>query len=423
MAPLAPLRVQDIDLTDFDLFVQGKAHDAWRLLRAEAPVHWNAGTAVFPGFWSVTTYADVLAVSRDTTTYSSQRGISMMVDPDHPTPASGAGKMLITMDPPHHVRLRRLVNKGFTPRMVAQLEPRVRAITHRIIDEVAPRGACDFVTDIAAQLPLGVICALMGVPPEDWELMFTLTNRVLGADDPEYQTVAGDAQETANQGLREMFGYCGRLVTARRAAPRDDLISVLTGAELDGEALTEEEILYFCYLLIVAGNETTRNAISGGMLALCEHPAGRARLAADAALLPTAIEEILRWTSPVLHMARYVTRDTVLHGQPIRAGERVLLWYPSANRDAEVFPDADRFDVGRTPNEHLAFGLGEHFCLGAGLARQEVRVMVETLLARLPDLALAGPVERLRSGFIGGIKHMPVRFTARAPQAERVGST
>jgi cytochrome P450 len=341
----------------------------------------------------------------------------MMVDPDNPTPASGAGKMLITIDPPQHGRLRRLVNKGFTPRMVAQLEPSVRAITTSILDEVAPRGACDFVTDIAALLPLGVICALMGVPREDWGLMFTLTNRVLGAEDPEYQTIAGDARETANQGLREMFGYFVQLVTARRAERRDDLISVLTDAEMDGESLTDEEILYFCYLLIVAGNETTRNAISGGMLALCEHPAERARLAADAALLPTAVEEILRWTSPVMHMARFVTRDTVLHGQPIRAGERVLMWYPSANRDAAMFPDADHFDVGRTPNEHIAFGLGEHFCLGAGLARQELRVMFETLLARLPDIALAGPVERLRSGFIGGIKHMPIRFTARALQA------
>ena len=417
MALRSPLRVQDIDLSDFELFVQGKAHEIWRLLRAEAPVHWNAGNELFPGFWSVTQYADVLTVSRDTTTYSSSRGISMMVDPDNPTPASGAGKMLITIDPPQHGRLRRLVNKGFTPRMVAQLEPSVRAITTRILDEVAPRGACDFVTDIAALLPLGVICALMGVPREDWGLMFTLTNRVLGAEDPEYQTIAGDARETANQGLREMFGYFVRLVTARRAERRDDLISVLTEAEMDGESLTDEEILYFCYLLIVAGNETTRNAISGGMLALCEHPAERVRLAADAALLPTAVEEILRWTSPVMHMARFVTRDTVLHGQPIRAGERVLMWYPSANRDAAVFPDADRFDVGRTPNEHIAFGLGEHFCLGAGLARQELRVMFETLLARLPDIALAGPVERLRSGFIGGIKHMPIRFTARAPQA------
>ena len=417
MALRSPLRVQDIDLSDFELFVQGKAHEVWRLLRAEAPVHWNAGNELFPGFWSVTQYADVLTVSRDTTTYSSSRGISMMVDPDNPTPASGAGKMLITIDPPQHGRLRRLVNKGFTPRMVAQLEPSVRAITTSILDEVAPRGECDFVTDIAALLPLGVICALMGVPREDWGLMFTLTNRVLGAEDPEYQTIAGDARETANQGLREMFGYFVRLVTARRAERRDDLISVLTEAEMDGESLTDEEILYFCYLLIVAGNETTRNAISGGMLALCEHPAERARLAADAALLPTAVEEILRWTSPVMHMARFVTRDTVLHGQPIRAGERVLMWYPSANRDAAVFPDADRFDVGRTPNEHIAFGLGEHFCLGAGLARQELRVMFETLLARLPDIALAGPVERLRSGFIGGIKHMPIRFTARAPQA------
>jgi cholest-4-en-3-one 26-monooxygenase len=417
MALLSPLRVQDIDLSDFELFVQGKAHDVWQLLRAEAPVHWNAGNDLFPGFWSVTKYADVIAVSRDTTTYSSLRGISMMVDPENPTPASGVGKMLITIDPPQHVRLRRLVNKGFTPRMVTQLEPSVREITNRIIDEVAPRGGCDFVTDIAALLPLGVICAMMGIPREDWGLMFALTNRVLGSDDPEYQTVVGDGRETANQGLREMFGYFVRLVTERREERRDDLISVLTGAEIDGESLTDEEILYFCYLLILAGNETTRNAISGGMLALCEHPAERARLAADAALLPTAVEEILRWTSPVMHMARYVTRDTELRGQHIRAGERVLMWYPSANRDAEVFPNADRFDVGRTPNEHIAFGLGEHFCLGAGLARQELRVMFEMLLARLPDITLAGPVERLRSGFIGGIKHMPVRFTARAPQA------
>jgi len=417
MALFAPLRVQDIDLSDFELFVQGKAHDVWRLLRAEAPVHWNAGNDLFPGFWSVTKYADVIAVSRDTTTYSSRRGISMMVDPENPTPASGAGKMLITIDPPQHVRLRRLVNKGFTPWMVAQLEPSVREITNRIIDEVAPRGGCDFVTDIAALLPLGVICAMMGVPREDWGLMFALTNRVLGSDDPEYQTVAGDGRETANQGLRDMFGYFVRLVTERREERRDDLISVLTGAEMDGESLTDEEILYFCYLLILAGNETTRNAISGGMLALFEHPAERTRLAADAALLPTAVEEILRWTSPVMHMARYVTRDTELRGQHIRAGERVLMWYPSANRDAEVFPNADRFDVGRTPNEHIAFGLGEHFCLGAGLARQELHVMFEMLLARLPDIALAGPVERLRSGFIGGIKHMPVRFTARTPQA------
>jgi cholest-4-en-3-one 26-monooxygenase len=413
MAPLAPSRSRDIDLTNLDLFVQGKAHDAWRVLRAEAPVAWNEGTDLFPGFWSVTTYADLIAVSRDPGTFISSRGISMAVDPVNPTPAAGAGKMLITIDPPQHVRLRRLVNKGFTPRMVAQFEPEVRAITNGIIDAVGPRGGCDFVTDIAALLPLAVICSMLGIERDDWELMFTLTNRVLGADDPEYQTTEGDGRETANQGLRDMFGYFSRLVMERRAAWRGDLIGVLTGAEIDGESLTDEEILYFCYLLVLAGNETTRNAISGGMLALFEHPDERERLRAEPALLPSAVEEILRWTSPVMHMARIATRDVELHGQQIRKGEKVLLWYPSANRDEAVFADPDRFDLGRTPNDHIAFGIGEHFCLGAGLARLELRVMFETLLARLPDIAPAGPVERLRSSFIGGIKHMPVQFAPR----------
>jgi cytochrome P450 len=285
------------------------------------------------------------------------------------------------------------------------------------------------VTDVAALLPLAVICTMMGVPREDWDLMFALTNRVLGASDPEYQAENADqgevataeqaarAEETALTGHREMFGYFARQVAMRRRERRDDLVGVLTEAEIDGEKLSDEELLYFCYLLILAGNETTRNAISGGLLALLEHPAELARLRADPALLPTAIEEILRWTSPVLHMARIATRDVELRGQQIRAGQKVLLWYPSANRDEEVFPAADRFDIGRTPNDHIAFGLGEHFCLGAGLARLELRVMFETLLARLPDLALDGEVERLRSTFIGGIKHMPVRFT---PQ--RVGA-
>lgn len=417
MASSPSLQLQDVNLSDLEVFVQGKAHDAWRLLRAEAPVFWNVGGELFPGYWSVTKYADLLAVSRDPGTFSSSRGISMAVDPVNPTPAAGAGKMLITIDPPQHVRLRRLVNKGFTPRMVAQLEPDVRTITNGIVDEVAPRGQCDFVTDVAALLPLGVICTMLGVPRDDWELMFMLTNRVLGADDPEYQTTEGDGRETANQGLRDMFGYFVRLVAERRIAPRADLVSVLTGAEIDGESLTDEEILYFCYLLILAGNETTRNAISGGMLAFFEYPDERARLQANLSLLPTAVEEILRWTSPVMHMARIATRDVELHGQQIRAGEKVLLWYPSANRDEEVFPDAERFDVSRTPNEHIAFGIGEHFCLGAGLARLELRVMFETVLTRLPDIALAGEVERLRSSFIGGIKHMPVQFAPHAGMA------
>jgi cholest-4-en-3-one 26-monooxygenase len=403
--------VQEIDLASLSLFAEGRAHEAFRRLRAEAPVAWNPGKEWFPGFWSITKYEDVRQISRDPAGFSSAKGITMMVDPENPGPAAGAGKMLITMDPPRHVRLRRLVNKGFTPRMVAQLEPHIRAITNEIIDGVAPKGRCDFVTDVAAQLPLAVICTMMGLPREDWELMFALTNRVLGASDPEYQTEEGNQEETALAGYREMFGYFARQVAARRRERRDDLVSVLTGAEIDGEQLNDEEILYFCYLLILAGNETTRNAISGGLLALLEHPAEFARLRDNPALLSTAIEEILRWTSPVMHMARIATRDVELRGQQIRAGQKVLLWYPSANRDEEIFPEPDRFDIGRTPNDHIAFGLGEHFCLGAGLARLELRVMFETLLERLPDLALDGEAERLRSTFIGGIKHMPVRFT------------
>jgi cytochrome P450 len=414
MAQVSSLPLEDVDLANLDNFVAGKAHAMWRRLRAEDPIHWNPGNERFLGFWSITKYADVLAVSRDTTTFISGRGISMASDPANPDSTAGAGIMLIMMDPPRHVRLRRLVNKGFTPRATALLEPAVREITNQIIDAVAPRGECDFVTDVAAQLPLAVICQMMGIPREDWQQMFTLTNSGLGSEDPEYQTVPGDGPETAKQSRIEMFKYFAKQVAQRRARGGEDLVSILVGAEVDGESLTDEEILFFCQLLILAGNETTRNAISGGLLALCEHPEERARLQNDPSLLPTAVEEILRWTSPVTHMMRAVTRDTEIRGKEIRAGERVLLWYPSANRDEEVFPDANRFDVGRTPNEHIAFGIGEHFCLGASFARLELRVMFETLLARLPDIQLAGKPERLRSGFIGGIKHMPIQFTPRA---------
>jgi cytochrome P450 len=409
--------LSEINLANPEVFVRGEQHAIFRLLRAGAPVHWNAPSEFGQGFWSITRYDDVMQVSRDPMTFISGKGITMYDTTEGMDPQmleqSALGKMMIMTDPPRHVRLRRLVNKGFTPRMIAQLEPHVRRIVTEILDRAAPMGECDFVTDIAARLPLAVICDMMGVPQKDAPYMFELTNRTLGSDDPEYQT-GGDQQETANQAWQAMFQYFGGLVMERRADRRDDLISVLVGSEIDGEQLTDLELLYFCALLILAGNETTRNATTGGMLALLEHPDQRARVLANPELLPTAIEEILRWTSPVTHMARVATRDTTVGGQAIREGDRLALWYPSANRDEAIFPDPERFDVGRTPNDHLAFGIGEHFCLGAGLARLELRVMFEELLRRLPDIELAGPVERLRSTFIGGIKHVPVRYAAAA---------
>ncbi|MGH2586929.1 MAG: cytochrome P450 [Dehalococcoidia bacterium] len=415
MAQSRSRSVEEVNLADPEVFRRNEAHEMFRLLRAQERLHWNEGTSWFPGFWSIVRYDDVLSISRDPATFISSKGISMMTDPENPATTSGLNKMLITMDPPRHVRLRRLVNKGFTPRAVAVMEPHIREMTTQILNDIAGTSRCDFVTDAAALLPLAVICGMMGVAKEDWRLMFDLTNRVLGADDPEYQTAGGDEGDarraTAEGGQREMFGYFMRLLAERRQERRDDLISVLVGADLDGDALTEEEILYFCFLLIVAGNETTRNAISGGLLALFEHPEERARLAADPALMPATVEEILRWSSPVMHMTRVATRDVEVRNTPVRAGERVCLWYPSANRDEDVFNDPYRFDVAREPNEHLAFGIGEHFCLGAGFARLEIKVMFEELLRRFPDIEPDGEPERLRSTFIGGIKHLPVRYT------------
>jgi cholest-4-en-3-one 26-monooxygenase len=410
-APRPDARERELDLTYGELFIRDGAHEVWRRLRAENPVSWQEGRLWFPGFWSITKHADILAISRDPHTFISSKGISMAADPTPPPEERESTPSMITVDPPRHVRLRRLVNKGFTPRMVGLMEPGIRDITLRVIDKVAARGECDFVTEVAAQLPLAVICTMLGAPEEDWPLLFSLTNQVLGPDDPEYQTEGRDRRETARHGARQMFAYYAKTVADRRREPQEDLVTLLTQAEIDGEVLTEEEILAFCQLLVLAGNETTRNAISGGLLAFIEHPGQWERLRADRALLPTAVEEILRWSSPLAHMMRTATRDVAIRDQQIKAGDRVILWYPSANRDEEAFPDPDRFDVGRTPNDHLAFGFGEHFCLGAGLARLEIRVMFDALLDRLTDIELTGPVERLRSTFLHGIKHMPIRFS------------
>ncbi|MBI2761048.1 MAG: cytochrome P450 [Chloroflexi bacterium] len=414
----------EIDLLDPKVYERGFPHDQWKLLRREAPVFWHRGVeGWFPGFWAITKYDDIMTISRDPATYISSHGIIIGTTPENAGPEAGLGKMMIVTDPPRHVRLRRLVNKGFTPRAVNAFEPHVRQMTTDILDGIAQKGRCDFVTDVAAILPLAVICGMMGVPKEDWAKMFDLTNRILGATDPEYQVEGVEdtdegrsqgAQQTVMQGYMEMFQYFMRMLGEHKHERKEDLIGILVESEIDGEKLTDEEILYFAYLLILAGNETTRNATSGGLNTLFEHPEQKQRLIDDPSLIPSGVEEILRWISPVMHMTRAATRDVELRGQQIKTGDKLALWYPSANRDEDIFPNADTFDVGRTPNDHIAFGIGEHFCLGAGFARLELRVMFEELLRRFPDIEPDGPIERLRSNFIGGIKHMPVRFTPSA---------
>jgi cholest-4-en-3-one 26-monooxygenase len=403
------MNLDDIDLLNADNFVAGVPHEAFRTLRQQAPVFWHK-EADGPGFWAVTKYQDVATVSRDPRTYSSAKKGVFVFDPV-PEDLERMQLMMLNMDPPKHTKLRALVNKGFTPRMVAQLESRLRARTNEIIDDVAARGQCDFVSDIAAELPLQAIAELLGIPLSDRHLVFNWTNRLIGFDDPDQ-----GSWEEGKLAAAEMYMYANQLAAERRDHPGDDLVSVLMNAEVEGERLTELEFDLFFVLLAVAGNETTRNLISGGMLALIEHPEERARLAANPALMPTAVEEMLRWVSAVIEFRRTATRDTELRGQKVRAGDKVIIYYISANRDEDVFPDADRFDVGRTPNDHLAFGIGEHFCLGSNLARLEIRIMFEELLRRLPDIELAGAVDRLRSSLINGIKRMPVVFT---PERQR----
>ncbi len=403
-------------LLEPETFANGVPHDLFKHLREKAPVHWNPGRpsreravgVVEPeqrGFWVLTRHADVSLVSKDSELFSSERGTAINADM-RPQDLLMFQQQMIHMDPPRHTRVRASINDFFKPRTIAKLEARTRDLTREILDKVVGRGACDFVSEVSAELPLLVLAELLGVPREERHLLFDWTNRLMGLDDPDY----GNPYD-AQAALMELFQYAARMANERKENPSDDLMSVLVHAQVEGRELDYMEINMMFFLMVIAGNETTRNALSGGIRALCDFPDQRERLLADRTLIKTAVEEIVRWHSPVMQFRRTATRDTEIAGQAIAENDKVVIYYGSANRDERVFDRADEFDVGRSPNPHLGFGVGNHFCLGANLARAEMRIMLEEILTRIPDFELDGPVEQLHSNFIHGIKRMPIRFT------------
>lgn len=402
-------------LGDPDTYAKAMPYETFARLRREAPVAWideparpEHGVEAGPGFWAVTRHADVDAVSRDQATFSSWRGTTFLHDPKpHEVPL--LRQMMLNMDPPEHTNLRRIVSRVFTPRAVAELVGSIEGYAATIVDRIAPKGEADFVEEVAAEMPLLVLADVLGIPGSDRHLLFDWTNQLIGYDDPEF----GGDEKRFRSAFAEMFAYAAEETERKRATPGDDVWSRIVNAEVDGERLTPGELDRFFQLLVVAGNETTRNHLTGGLYALSLHPDQWARLRRDPDLLPRALDEVLRWWPPVIQFRRTATKDTTLAGQPIAEGDKVVIFYASANRDETVFSDPDRFDIDRDPNPHphLSFGIGPHFCLGATLAKLEARVMLTELFRRLPDLEVAGAPERLRSNFINGIRHLPVRFT------------
>ena len=380
-------------------FYAGDPYPAYRELRATAPVCWNDVTK----FWALLKYEDIRFVSSSPALFTSTKGITI---PDLAMPSPVQEGSLIFSDPPRHRQLRKLINSGFTRRHVAILEPKIREIVRGILDRIEPDSIREFAEEIAAPLPTRIIAELIGAPPDDWEQFRAWSDASTGTADPEIELDWFVA-------MGQLFEYFQKLIAARRAEPRNDLLSVLAEAEIDEHRLTDEDLLNFAFLLLVAGNETTRNLIALGTLALISHPGQRRLLVENPALIPSAVEEMLRWNSPVVHMARTAVADVEIRGQRIAEGDVAVMLYGSANRDEDVFgSDSEEFKVTRHPNPHIAFGCGEHSCVGAQLARLEATVMFEELLGRFPKLELVGDVDRMRATMVPGVKRMPVRLGA-----------
>jgi len=402
----------DLNLMNPLTYSERVPHDYFAHMRATAPVSLRHDEGSIP-YWAVMTHGACVRVNREWEEFSSFPKTSLITDIDEELVAQQQ-LMMLNMDPPDHTRYRRLVNKAFTPRMIRDLEARLHVVTDELLNRVSESGTADFVVDIAAELPLIVIAELMGVPFEDRHKMFDWSNKMIGSEDPEYLV---DPTQSAIAAM-ELYAYASELFAAKRADPRQDLMSALTQVNADGESLSDLELELFFLLLAVAGNETTRNLIAGAMNTFFEFPEQWELLKSDRSLLPGAVEEMLRFVTPVMCFRRTAMTDVSLEGAEIKKGDKVVFFHISANRDESVFENPDVFDITRNPNPHMAFGGGgPHFCLGANLARMEIMVMFEHLLDRMPDIAQTGPAQRLQSPFISGIKHIPVSFTPHAPVA------
>ena len=385
----------------------GYPHREWAWLRRNAPLFWYERDNVDP-FWVVSKHADVVWLGKQPERLQNAPRLAVFTN-DLPPPPEQTTRHLLVMDPPDHAKYRRVASKNFTPRAVQGWEPKIRRITREVIDRAAARERIDFVQDVSAPITIAVIALMLGVPDHDWELLFRWTNEIIAPQDPEFQR-GRDTQQTIDQARLEVFAYFQAMVEERRKRPSDDIVSVIANGRVDGRPLPPVELLSYFFLLVVAGNETTRNAMTGGLLAFLENPDEWRKLRRDPALVDPAVEEIVRWTTPVIQFARTATQDYPLRGKTIRAGQSVCLYYPSANRDEDVFDEPFRFRIDRVPNEHIGFGRGEHVCLGAHLARLELRCAFAQLRERLQHVELAGPIDRVRSSFVGGIKRVPIRW-------------
>jgi cholest-4-en-3-one 26-monooxygenase len=413
------MELEDINLLSRDIFVERVPHEWFAHLREHAPVYKHPEPNG-PGFWVFSRHEDISALNRDWEHLSSDQGRGGVVGLEELTPeqaavqeamdGSGAGKMMLTIDPPEHTRYRKLVNRGFTPKVIRSLEDHLREASGRIIDRAIAKddGHADFVTDIAAELPLEAIAEFLGVPYEDRHKLFEWSNRMIGSEDPEYAI----SEDATNAARFEMYMYANALGADRRENPRDDIVSKLIHGEVDGERLSEMDFDLFFLLLAVAGNETTRNALAHGLAALLDNPGQYEQIVEDPSIIgATGVDEVLRYGSPVMYFRRNVTEDMEYRGQHIAAGDKVSLWFISANRDERVFENPYEFDIRRDPNPHVAFGGGgPHHCIGTHLARMEMKVLFEELVARVPRIEKLGEPTRLRSNFINGLKHLPVRL-------------